>query len=151
MFYDTDLNYWPRWSESQPRMRLLQSTVIMSTNADPGWSISKHKMQRLQTNKGYHLAWQNTPCCVPCDKVSHSVTITNLVHMPTCLHLTWLSVLDGTCTSTQLNVVSLQISGTETVVEVLHIHCDLGLEHSNQIFSQDTSTFDDIPSYLIWF
>ena len=34
----------------------------------------------------------------------------------------------------------------QTFSDILNLHCDLDLEHSNPVFSQDTQTYNDVPS-----
>ena len=44
-----------------------------------------------------------------------------------------------------------RLCGWEDVdIDILNLPCDLDLEHSNPIFSQDTPAYDDIPSYKVW-
>ena len=41
-------------------------------------------------------------------------------------------------------------SSGQTFTDLSNLHCDLDLEHSNQIFPQDTLAYDAVLSYQVW-
>ena len=43
-----------------------------------------------------------------------------------------------------------KISSGQIFTDVSTLHCDLDLEHSNPIFSQDTPAYDAVLSYQVW-
>ena len=101
----------------------------------------------ISYNKVCQLEEQNTPCCECLDNGSHCY----------CQYATQYNA-HFACTrkSTPTHLVWLQRylwyrryrtknKTNKTFNQVLNHHCDLDLEHSNPIFSQDTLAYDGVP------
>ena len=67
-----------------------------------------------------------------------------IIHYHTKFGKKWFSSLGDTA-QTQLRHTE-KISSVKTFTDILNLCCDLGLEHSDPIFLQDTPTYDAVPT-----
>ena len=102
---------------------------------------------RISYNKVCHLEEQNTPCCECLDSGSHcycQYAIQYNAHFActrksTPTHLVWLQRYQWYRRYRTKNETK------KHSIKFWNHHCDLDLEHSNPIFSQDTLAYDGVP------